>query len=103
MSPISPLPSPVFPWHMAQSKPYNFLPLASDSGLGFTGFCWLAASGGILYSAGGVLGSWFWANIAAEKTSSGKKIRTLFNTATSEYGARLNAANIVRQRRKRRQ
>src|ERR1700683_3419217 len=47
----SPLPSPSFPWHIAQSKPYDFLPAASAAGVAFTGFASFDASGGILYSA----------------------------------------------------
>src|ERR1035441_9243897 len=44
---------------MAQSKPYSFLPLASDSGPGLTGFALAAASGGILFSwAGAFAGGW---------------------------------------------
>src|SRR5271166_1631564 len=50
---MSPLPSPFAPWHIAQSKPYSFLPLASDSEVGFTGFALAAASGGTLYSGAG--------------------------------------------------
>src|SRR5258708_13939765 len=47
---MSPLPSPWFPWHIAQSMPYIFLPLASDSAVGLTGFALAASSGGILDS-----------------------------------------------------
>src|SRR6202451_3574723 len=45
----SPLPS--FPCHIAQSKPYDFLPAASAAGVAFTGLVSFDASGGILYSA----------------------------------------------------
>src|SRR5215469_16186401 len=34
----SPFPSPLAPWHMAQSKPKNFLASAKFSGVGLTGF-----------------------------------------------------------------
>src|SRR5271163_466234 len=47
----SPLPSPSFPWHIAQSKPYDFLPAANAAGVAFTGLGSFDASGGILYSA----------------------------------------------------
>src|SRR5271156_3185547 len=47
----SPLPSPSFPWHIAQSKPYDFLPAANAAGVAFTGLGSFEASGGILYSA----------------------------------------------------
>src|SRR6516165_9684544 len=34
----SPFPSPLVPWHMAQSKPKNFLASAKFSGVGLRGF-----------------------------------------------------------------
>src|SRR5260370_41844250 len=47
----SPFPSPLVPWHIAQSNPYNFFTRACEAAVGFTGFTCFAASGGTFQSA----------------------------------------------------
>src|SRR4029077_12778668 len=46
----SPFPSPLVPWHIAQSNPYSFFARACEAAVGFTGFTCFAASGGTFQS-----------------------------------------------------
>src|SRR5579859_6343211 len=86
---VSPLPSPLFPWHISQSSVHHLLARANDSGVAFTGFGTLVASTGIAEYEGvfcaaaeGEEGCWLITGIVKTSKSAGRTSANLY-TGTS--------------------
>src|ERR1051326_7735409 len=89
---VSPLPSPLFPWHISQSSVHHLLARARDSGVAFTGLGTLVASTGIAEYEGVFFavaeeeeGCWLITGIVKKSKSAGRTSANLY-TGTSFLG-----------------